>query len=380
MTYITKSLETVDKLKILSQDSQYDLACSCATSQGEHRRRSKDDKWVYPVPLSGGRPTFLFKTLFSNHCLNNCRYCPLRSDALVQRLSLSPEELSKIFMSYYRAGKVSGLFLSSGVLKSPDNTMELINRTALLLRKQRFGGYIHLKIIPGASEAAVRESLALASAVSLNIEAPNEESFKKLSTSKKYSRDIVSKIEMISRLIKTGRDAWRLKHTTQFIVGASSETDKEIVDSSWNLYHNLGLNRVYFSSYQRGVGLAGLPGERSELSNKQMLIREHRLYQTDWLIRRYGFKLEDIPFESDGNLSLTVDPKEMWAKRHPEFFPVMVNKDDSSRLLRVPGLGPVMVDRITGLRNQGIKIKSLNQIGRQNKLLKKAEQYLVFNS
>lgn len=150
------SMNTNEKLKILSQDSQYDLACACAPREDEHRKRSKEDKWIYPVVLPNGRATYLFKTLLSNECVNNCKYCPLRVGSDARRCGLTPEELTAAFLSYYRARRVSGLFLSSAVRDNPDNTMERINRTALLLRKSQFKGYIHLKIIPGASEAAIR--------------------------------------------------------------------------------------------------------------------------------------------------------------------------------------------------------------------------------
>jgi predicted DNA-binding helix-hairpin-helix protein len=375
---IKKTPDTIEKLEILSRDSQYDLACACAPRQDEHRRRSKEDKWIYPVSLPQGGTTFLFKTLLSNECINNCKYCPLRLGSEARRCGLSPEELTKIFFSYYKAHRVSGLFLSSAVKDNPDATMERINRVALILRRMQFRGYIHLKIIPGASEAAMRQSLALASAVSLNIETAGEDNFKYLSTTKNYFLDIIRPIRFISRLTAKGSYYEGVKHTTQFVVGASRETDKEIIDTSWKLYRELGLSRVYFSAYQRGVGASELPGECSGLTNSGLLAREHRLYQVDWLIRKYGFKADEIPLEPGGNLSLTLDPKEAWARLHPEFFPVNINKDDKYRLLRVPGLGQVMIERILAFRENGIKIRSLENLGKQNKLFKKAEAYLVF--
>lgn len=166
MVLINKKPDTEEKLSILSQDSRYDLACACGTTDDEHRRRSKDQKWIYPVVLPSGGTTFLFKTLLSNTCVNNCKYCPLRAGTDARRCSLESEELARTFYSYYRAGKVSGLFLSSAVLGGPDVTMERINRTALILRKMQFKGYIHLKIIPGASDAAIRQSLSLADIIS----------------------------------------------------------------------------------------------------------------------------------------------------------------------------------------------------------------------
>ncbi len=378
MALIKRSLDTQEKLSVLSQDSRYDLACACATREDEHRRRSKEGKWIYPVVLPNGGTTYLFKTLLSNECVNNCKYCPLRSGSAATHCTLSPEELTKAFLTYYNNRRVSGLFLSSAVTNNPDATMERINRTALNLRKAQFRGYIHLKIIPGASDAAIRQSLALASAVSLNIETAGENNFKHLTTTKNYLNDIIRPIRLISRLTAKGSIYGGVKQTTQFVVGASQETDREIIDYSWKLYRELGLSRVYFSAYQRGAGSVELPGEHSGLSNEDLLTREHRLYQVDWLIRKYGFKADEIPLGPGGNLSLAVDPKEMWAKAHPEFFPVNINKDDTPRLLRVPGIGQMMAERIMAFRESGARIRSLEDLGRQNKVINKALGYIIF--
>jgi len=375
---IKRTPDTAEKLAILSRDSQYDLACACGTKDDEHRRRSKDDKWVYPVILPNGGTTYLFKTLLSNACVNNCKYCPLRSGSDTNRCSLSPEELAGTFLAYYRARRVSGLFLSSAVTANPDATMERINRTALILRRMQFRGYIHLKIIPGAAEEAIRQSLALASAVSLNIETAGEDNFKILSTTKDYRRDIIRPMQLISRLTAKGACYRGVKQTTQFVVGAARETDREIIRYSWGLYKKLGLSRVYFSAYQRGAGSADLPGEISGLTNQDLLTREHRLYQTDWLIRKYGFQADEIPVDADGNLPLATDPKEMWAKTHPEFFPVNINQDDKYRLLRVPGLGQTIVARILAFRQNRTKIRALDDLGRPGKILQKALAYVTF--
>lgn len=370
---INKMPDADEKLSILSRDSRFDLACACGTKDDEHRRRSIADKWIYPVTLPSGGYTFLFKTLLSNDCINNCKYCPLRAASDVRRCSLAPEDLVKIFLSYYNAGRVSGLFLTSAVVNSPDATMERINRAALLLRRNQFRGYIHLKIIPGASDEAIRQSVALASAVSLNIEAPGEENFRRLSTTKNYTRDIGRPIEFISRLTAKGSRYARVKQTTQFVVGASTETDREIVDCSWKLYKELKLGRIYFSAYQRGAGSPSLPGESSGVTNRDLLTREHRLYQVDWLIRKYGFEASEIPFESEGNLSLQIDPKELWAKNHPEFFPVNVNRDDKLKMLRVPGMGETLVSRIIEFRRSGSRIRSLADVAKLTRIVRKAE-------
>ena len=372
-----KGPDTAEKLAILSRDAQYDLACACAPRPDEHRRRSQDQKWVYPVSLPSGGRTFLFKTLLSNTCSNNCRYCPLRKTQDIRRLGLQPAELAKTFLSYYRQRKVSGLFLSSGVLRNADTTMSALNESARILRRSGFRGYIHLKVIPGASEAAIRESLSLATAVSLNIEVPGEEHFRALADDKHYSRDILGTIDCISRLRMQYAPGKRPHQTTQFIVGAGAETDNQIVAQSALLYKKFKLNRVYFSAYQRGAGDTGIPGERSRLSNEQMLIREHRLYQTDWLLRKYGFSAEEIPFEEDGSLSLEKDPKEAWAERNPQFFPVNINTADRFQLMRIPGFGAVTVDRILSLRQQ-CRIRSLDALGTRGKLFRNAKPYTCF--
>lgn len=367
-----------DKLKILSQDSQYDLACSCGMKDDDRRHRSKDDKWIYPVAMPDGRKTFLFKTLVSNVCTNNCKYCPLRTSQDPRRCTLEPFEAAKTFMEYYKAKEVMGLFLSSGVIGNPDVTMERINKIASILRRQQFKGYIHLKIIPGASNAAIEEAVSLASAVSVNIETAGEERFKKLGTNKDYINDVIRPIKHISKLTAKGARFGRVKQTTQFIVGASDETDQEIVKYFWGLYKRLGMSRVYFSAYQRGLGMLDLPGERSNKSNSEMLTREHRLYQADWLIRKYGFAESDICFGQDGNLSLECDPKEIWAARHPEWFPVNINRADRFTLLRVPGLGHISVNRILGQRAAGRRIRSIKELGSVGKRLQKAQKYLSY--
>ena len=378
MPSIHRPLDTKEKLTVLSQDSQYDLACACGVTDADRRRRSGDDKWIYPVALDDGRKTFLFKTLVSNVCVNDCKYCPLRAGRDPERCTLEPEEAVNAFLEYYRARRVQGLFLTSGVTGTPDKAMDRIVDIASILRRKGFKGYMHLKIIPGASDAAIEEAVSLATAVSVNIETAGEDNFKKLSTSKDYVKDVLRPIKLVSQLTQTGSRCSRVKQTTQFVVGAADEADQQIVKYSWGLYKKLGLSRVYFSAYQRGLGMPDLPGEVSSHTNAELLTREHRLYQVDWLIRKYGFSDNEIPFEQDGNLSLAADPKEIWATRHPEFFPLDINKADRYELLRVPGFGPVTVNVILNLRRKGGKIRSMDTLGKLGKRLTKAHQYVKF--
>jgi predicted DNA-binding helix-hairpin-helix protein len=379
MVGIISKPDTQEKLEILSCDAQYDLACACSSDNNQSRKRSSDGKWVYPVTLPNGGQSVLFKTLISNVCNNDCKYCPLREQMDVRRCSLKPEETAKVFLDYYNQRKVFGLFLSSGVIGTSDATMDRLNSIAGLLRKKhRFKGYIHLKIIPGASDAAIEESVSLASAVSLNIETPGEKNLAKLSKKKKYIEDIIEPIKLISRLTSRGSRYEKVRQTTQFIVGAAGEQDSEIVKYMSGLYDRLRMHRVYFSAYQRGLGDNSIDGEKNELGKPtDIFMREHRLYQVDFLIRKYGFTGSDIIFERNGNLSLVTDPKEVWAKEHPEMFPIDINRASKTSLLKVPGLGPVTVNRIIKKRRMG-KIRHIEQVGRIGLRLEKAKKYLSF--
>ena len=371
-------MNTIEKLKILSEDSRYDMACACGSGNDDRRKRGLDGKWLYPVTLPNGGYSILLKTLLSNSCLNDCKYCPIRSDADIQRCTLKPEETADLFMAYVKKKMAFGLFLSSGIINNPDYTMSRINAVSRLLRyKHRYKGYIHLKIIPGASDAAIEDSISLASAVSLNIETPGKERFDLLSDKKNYIKDIIHPIKLISRLTSKGNRFSGVKSTTQFIVGASNETDSEIIKYMLGLYKKLNFQRVYFSAYQKGLGHYSIPGEqKTDSTPEQIFMREHRLYQVDYLIRKYRFSGDDIVLNESGNLDLDKDPKETWAGCHPEFYPVRINKADEESLLRVPGIGPVTADIIIKMRRHG-KIKHLEDLGIKGKRLDNLRKYAV---
>ena len=379
MTEIISKPNVEQKLRILSTDAQYDLACACGTKNPEeHRTRSGDGKWIYPVSLPNGGSSVIFKTLLSNVCSNDCKYCPLRDNQDIRRCTLTAEETVNVFLDYLNRKKVFGLFLSSGVIGTPDNTMQRLNAIARLLRyKHKFRGYIHLKVIPGASTAAIEEAVSLSSAVSLNIETPGEKYLGQLSNRKNFIQDIVEPIKLISRLTAKGSKHQRVRQTTQFIVGAAEEPDRQIVKYMGGLYTRLGLQRIYFSAYQKLAGAESLPAESGNQNPSDMLTREHRLYQVDFLMRKYGFNDSEFEFEQDGQLNLNADPKEIWAQRHPEFFPININRADKYELLRVPGLGPVTVSRILQARRQS-RLWSLDNIGKIGKRLGKAQSYIKF--
>ncbi|MGD9110078.1 MAG: radical SAM protein [Phycisphaerales bacterium] len=378
MVGIVNKPDTEQKLSLLSADAQYDLACACSADNSERRRRGANGKWIYPVTLPNGGTSVLFKTLLSNVCTSDCAYCPLRHDQDVNRCTLSIEETVKAFWDYYRRGEVFGLFLSSGVIGSADATMERLVGVARKLRQNReFKGYIHLKIIPGCSNAAIEEAISLSNAVSLNIETPGEKHLKKLSGVKDYLRDIIEPIKLISKLTARSNRFEKVKQTTQFIVGAADETDTEIVKYMWGLYDRLKLQRIYFSAYQKGLGNERLSTEGKMTEPEEVFVREHRLYQVDFLLRKYGFTEQDMVFDKNGNLPLEVDPKQSWADSHPERFPVDANSAPKYELLRVPGLGPITVSKILKRRNQG-RLRSVEDIGKVGVRLAKAEKYLRF--
>jgi len=370
---------TNEKLEILSQDAQYDLACACNTSD-QGRKRGEAGKWIYPITLPNGGKSVLFKTLMSNVCTSDCKYCPLRQQQDLRRCSLQPEETAEVFLDYYKRRKVFGLFLSSGIIGTPDATMDRLNSTAQILRRKHgFRGYIHLKIIPGASDAAIEQAVSLASAVSLNIETPGANNLARLSSRKNYLRDIIEPIKLISRLTAKGSRHEKVKQTTQFIVGPAGETDAEIVKYTYGLYERLKMQRVYFSAYQNGLGDQSLlpPDQPGPQKPSNIFVREHRLYQVDFLLRRYRFAEGDIVFERDGSLSLDVDPKQAWADANPERFPVNTNSAGYYELLRVPGLGHVTVKSILNRRKQS-RLRSIDDIGKVGVRLTKADKYLVY--
>jgi predicted DNA-binding helix-hairpin-helix protein len=373
-------MDALSKLQTLSDASQYDLSCACGTKQGaDHRKRGNDGAWFYPVSLPRGGTSIMLKTLMSNVCVNDCKYCPYRDSRDVPRCTIGPDELVNLFLEYVRRNQVIGLFLSSGVVGTPDRTMELLTATARMLRERhRYRGYIHLKIIPGASDAAIDEALRLASGVSLNIETPGVRHFRQLSTRKDYVRDIIRPMQRICML--TGKEGpySRVRQTTQFIVGASDETDAEIVLYMENLYKKLNMGRVYFSAYQQGLGDRSIPGEQPDRydGGVRRFIREHRLYQVDFLMRQYRFTGADITFDGNGALSMDTDPKQMWAERHPEYFPVNVNRAGKYELLRVPGIGPRSADKIVTMRRHR-RFGSIDDLPIQNAWLKRTRNYVV---
>lgn len=373
-------MDSQEKLEILADAGRYDLACACGTSDKDEQRQrdATGHRWLYPVTLASGGTGIMLKTLLSSACINDCAYCPMRASMdTVRRCTLGADELARLFLEYNRKKRLLGLFLSSGVIRDANHTMtRLLGVAAILRRKYKYKGYIHLKIIPGASGAAIDEAVSLASAVSLNIETPSASHCAALSSRKNWELDIMRSIRLIRDAIENSPYRRRVRQTTQFIVGAAGENDRDIVKRTFELYKEHRLERVYFSAYQRGAGVASIPGEINPDAN--ILTREHRLYQSDFLIRKYGFSEQDLLFDVDGRLSLTDDPKKCWADANPQFFPLRVKTAERWQLLRVPGLGPITVERILSARRE-TWIRGIDDLKLRGKRGTLAARYLDFS-
>lgn len=387
MRYHDTVMDTQQKLDILSRDAQYDLSCSCGTPDTtDHRRRSSDGSaWLYPVTAASGGSSIMLKTLMGNRCSNDCRYCPLRSTQDFRPALLSPDEVASFFIDLARQRQLVGLFLSSAVIGTSDKTMQLLIDTAKILRQRyRYRGFIHLKVIPGCSLAAIDEALKYASALSLNIEVPSKDHFARLCSRQDWDDDIIAPLHYLAAKTAAGTEYAGVGISSQFIVGASDESDRQIIGRVNELYSTLGVERIYYSAYQRGLGDASIPGEqRAPIEpdlfgmerSSQPLMREHRLYQADWLLRVYGFGHDELIFGDDGQLSLERDPKRVWAEANADRFPLSVNRASKEELLRVPGIGPVWANRIIAQRRRG-RIGALDSLGLPLSLTRAAQPFL----
>jgi putative DNA modification/repair radical SAM protein len=341
-------MDAFEKVEILGRSAQYDL---CGEACGTDAARKKDElgRWIYPAALPDGRRVALLKVLLSNACQKDCYYCANRASRDFRRVSFAPEELARAFDQMHRKGLVKGLFLSSGVCGDAGRTMDQMIATVELVRKRyAFPGYVHLKILPGASLAHVEGAVQLATRVSVNLEAPNAERLARIAPRKDFAANLLQPMRWAKGLIEaSGGRLVPAGQTTQFVVGAADESDREILMTTVQLYKEIELARAYFSAFQP-IGDTPLEGHPPTPP-----LREHRLYQSDWLLRQYDFTLEDLIFDEAGNLPREADPKVMWARAHPERFPIEVNQASREELLRVPGLGPRSVARILRLRRQG---------------------------
>ena len=368
-----RSPDRLEKLKILGQESQYDVCLSTCSGSGGRTPHPEDPihRWIYPAALPGGKVVPILKILLSNSCRNDCRYCFNRASVDRPRHSLAPEEFAAAFMDLYRSRRVHGLFLSSGIYSHPDRVMEDMIKTAeILRRKHRYPDYLHLKIIPGASRAAIEQACGIADRVSLNLEAPNRERLPPIAPGKDFSRDLLARMRWCASFIEQGSRS--RNQTTQFVVGASSETDREILETAGFLYRDLHLHRAYYSGFQP---LEGTPLEHHPPTPR---VREHRLYQADFLFRLYSFTIDEIAFLPDGNLDTLVDPKTSWARNHPERFPIEINRAEYEELIRIPGIGIRSARRIISARRHR-RFSDHRDLGKIRISIKRAAPFILIN-
>ncbi len=364
-------MEIADKIEALGESAQYDLCNACGAAA---RKRDDLGRWIYPTALPDGRRVRVLKVLLTNVCEKNCYYCGVRASRDVPRTSFSPEELARAFDRLHRADLVDGLFLSSGVCAGASRTMDRMIACVELIRTEyRFPGYVHLKLLPGVSEAHIERALRLAHRVSVNLEAPSAERLDAIAPHKDFYHELARPMRIAHRLIKaSGGRLAPAGQTTQFVVGAAGESDQEILSTTARLYGELDLKRAYFSAFQP---VAGTPLDGREATPAW---REHRLYQADWLLRFYSFSFQDLIFDAGGNLPRKADPKMMYACAHPEFFPVEVNRASREELLRVPGLGPRSVGRILSWRRQGT-LRELADLRRAGAVAERAASFVLLD-
>ncbi len=366
------------RLKILTEGAKFDVSCS---SSGSKRKNAGGMGNGYAAGCChsftpDGRCISLLKILMSNDCVYNCKYCPNRSDLDVPRASASPEEICELTVDFYKRNYIEGLFLSSAVSESPNRTMERLVRTVKLLRTEyRFHGYIHVKGIPHADEGLVHEAAKYADRMSYNVELPSEPSLKLLAP-QKSKESLLLPMRKLALERRTFKEEKRkglflpAGQTTQMIVGASPEPDGQIIRLTQSLYRAMNLKRVYYSSYVPVVEDSLLP----DLPAGQL--REHRLYQADWLLRFYGFTAEEIAPENE-NLPLDIDPKCAWALRNMHLFPVEVNRAPLEVLLRVPGIGGRSAQKILEARKY-TKLE-FEHLKKMRVVLKRAQHFITAN-
>lgn len=376
-------MDILEKLTILADSAKYDASCSSSGSKRQNTKNGIGNGEACGICHSwaaDGRCISLLKILMSNCCIYDCKYCINRCTNNVKRATFTPREIADLTIEFYKRNYIEGLFLSSAVIKDPDFTMERLYETVFILRKEyNFNGYIHVKTIPGCSKELIDKLGNLVDRTSINIELPSSNSLKLLAPQKEKS-GILTPMKYISNNIKiSSQEKSKYKdkfvpagQTTQLIVGATPETDFKIMKLSEGLYNNFKLKRVYYSAYVSINNDSNLPALKAP-----PLLRENRLYQADWLIRFYGFKIDDLLDNSHPNFNNFLDPKCDWAIRHIENFPVEINKADYYTLLKVPGIGVTSAKRIiTARRSFNLTFDNLKSLGI---VLKRARYFITCN-
>ena len=379
-------MDVLEKLTILTDAAKYDASC---VSSGGNRTSKAGYIGNTSTSAAGcchsfsadGRCISLLKVLMTNYCEYDCKYCVNRRSNDTRRTAFTPEELADLTINFYRRNYIEGLFLSSGVLRSPDYTTERMIRTLRILRETyRFNGYIHAKAIPGTSPELVEQLGLLADRISVNIELPSEAGLQSLAPDKTKQAILTPMRQIQSRNRENKEELAKYRHvpkfapagqSTQMIIGATADSDFHILRLTQGLYDRYQLKRVFYSAYIPVVEHALLPAK----DIKPPLLREHRLYQADWLLRFYGFRAEELLDEQHPDFDPRIDPKCSWALNHPTFFPVEVNTADYETLLRIPGVGVISARRILSARRAGrLHIDDLKRLG---VVMKRAQYFLT---
>lgn len=370
---IQQNQSIMEKLTILTDAAKYDVAC---TSSGVQRRGNGKTMGnavscgLCHTFAADGRCVSLLKILFTNECIFNCAYCQNNCNSDIPRASFTPDEVCELTMEFYRRNYIEGLFLSSGILVSPNYTMDLIYQTLYKLRvEQRFNGYIHVKAIPGADPALIERAGFLADRMSVNLELPTADGLKKLAPYKSRNTILRPMRQIQNRITENKNEIMVYRKTprfvpagqsTQMIVGATPESDYQLMSVAEALYRNFDLKRVFYSAFVNVNQDSNLP----VLPGGPPLLREHRLYQADWLFRFYHFEVSELLSESRPNFNIYLDPKCDWALRHLELYPVEINRADYKTLLRVPGVGCKSAQRIVNARREHtLDFADLKRIG-----------------
>lgn len=361
------------KLNILADAAKYDVSCSSSGSDRKNHNKGLGDghlSGICHTYTEDGRCVSLLKILLTNHCIFDCAYCVSRKSNDIERAAFTVEEVVELTMNFYRRNYIEGLFLSSGIFKNADFTMERLLRVVKKLRlEENYNGYIHLKTIPGASHELVKEAGLYADRMSINLEMPTESGLKLLAPEKSH-QDVIKPLGFVqSQIVQFTEEKKLIKHvpqfvpagqSTQMVVGATPESDMDIMYTADTFYQNFSLKRVYYSGYIPISNDKRMP----LLGTQPPLLRENRLYQTDWLMRFYGFNVREILNPANPNLDVDIDPKLSWALRNLQHFPVDINKASYKMILRIPGIGVGSAKKIIQARQFGkLHIYQLQKIG-----------------
>jgi len=381
-------LDSYRKLEILGTAAKYDICQSSYSRRGKRRGQigSVTPSGLCHSILPDGRTVCLLKVLYSNKCVHDCRYCmnstSIKGEKRILKTEFKSDELARLFLNFYIRNYVEGLFLSSAVCCDLERTMEGMIETARILRdKYKYNGYIHLKILPGTPYSMIKEAALLADRISLNLEAPNKSRFSELSSTKDYKIDMLRRLAWIkgfknrSRYENEPRKYIPAGFTTQYVIGAARESDKEIIKMTNWCYEKLNLNRNYYSAFSP---IDGSPFENLEPTPR---LREHRLYQCDWLLRIYKYKIDELYFDENGNLPLNKDPKIYSAIMYnSELFPLEINEASYEELLKVPGIGPIAAKRIMRyIKDSRKKITKYKELKDMGVVLKRAKPFIKVN-